>query len=191
VRNKNIYQSELNAMRMLLPNGEGIEVGVGSGRFATPLGINLGVDPSVEMVNVAKKRGINVIVGITEVLPLRSSLFDFVLMVTTICFLDDVETAFKEISRILKPKGSLLVGFIDRESPVGRLYQKNKEKNVFYRVANFYTVSEVVTHMREAGFNGFNFTQTIFHPLPEITDAEPAKEGYGEGSFVAVRATKK
>ena len=41
------YESELEAIRMLLPqSGEGLEVGVGTGRFAAPLGIGVGVEPS-------------------------------------------------------------------------------------------------------------------------------------------------
>jgi SAM-dependent methyltransferase len=44
-------------------------------------------------------------------------------MVTVVCFLDDVVRAFREVFRVLKPAGSLIVAFIDRESPLGRQYQ--------------------------------------------------------------------
>ena len=41
------YKSELEAVRRQLPWGKnGIEIGVGSGRFAAPLGIKLGLEPS-------------------------------------------------------------------------------------------------------------------------------------------------
>jgi SAM-dependent methyltransferase len=189
-RNEFAYQSELRAVRRQLPGEGGIEVGVGSGRFAAPLGVGFGVDPSVEMLKVAKRRGIDVVSGVAEAVPFSSSLFNFVLMVTTICFLDDVETALKEAFRILKPGGSLIVGFIDRNSPLGRLYQKHKGESIFYSVARFYTVDEVITQMTEAGFTGFSRVQTIFRPLPEITAAEPVKKGYGEGSFVVIRAKR-
>ena len=36
----------------------------------------------------------------------------------------------------------------------------------------------------------FSFTQTIFHNLKEIRDMEPIRQGYGEGSFVVIRAKK-
>jgi diaminopimelate epimerase len=46
-RNKFLYESELAAIREQLPErGKGIEIGVGSGRFAAPLGIKLGIEPS-------------------------------------------------------------------------------------------------------------------------------------------------
>jgi len=46
-RHEAAYFSELLAIRALLPwKGRGLEIGVGTGRFATPLGVEVGVDPS-------------------------------------------------------------------------------------------------------------------------------------------------
>jgi hypothetical protein len=40
--------SELLAVRALLPwEGKGLEIGVGTGRFSAPLGVEVGVDPSI------------------------------------------------------------------------------------------------------------------------------------------------
>jgi SAM-dependent methyltransferase len=190
-RHKFAYESELQAIRKLLPqHGNGLEIGIGSGRFAAPLGIKLGLEPSSKMMEIAQARGIEVIGGVGESLPFRDSQFDFATMVTTICFLDDVEVAFSEAYRILKPGGCLIIGFIDKDSSIGQLYQQHKNENVFYRVATFYSVDEVVSHLKIAGFKVFNFAQTIFHSLAEIKGIEPVREGYGEGSFVVVRAVK-
>jgi ubiquinone/menaquinone biosynthesis C-methylase UbiE len=190
-RNKFAYESELLAIRRLLPeNGEGIEIGVGSGRFAAPLGIKVGVEPSSKLRQIARKKGVKVVYGVAESLPFDDSRFDFALMITTICFLDSIETGFKEANRILKPGGCLIIGLIDKNSPVGKLYQQHKKNNVFYRIATFYSVDEVLCYLNEAGFKDFNFIQTIFHNLEEIKDVEPIKQGYGEGSFVVVKATK-
>lgn len=57
--------------------------------------------------------------------------FDFVLMITTICFLDNVEKAFKEANRVLKSGGFLIMGFIDSESATGRFYEKHKKNLKF------------------------------------------------------------
>jgi ubiquinone/menaquinone biosynthesis C-methylase UbiE len=190
-RNKFAYESELRAIRKLMPkNGEGVEIGVGSGRFAAPLGIKVGVEPSCKMREIAQKKGIKVIDGVAEELPFSDLQFDFVLMVTTLCFLDDIEAALKEIHRVLKSGGSFILGFIDANSPIGRLYQQQKNENVFYREATFYSVEEVVAYLKKAGFKDFNFKQTLFRTLTDIRDIEPVKEGYGEGSFVVVKATK-
>jgi ubiquinone/menaquinone biosynthesis C-methylase UbiE len=190
-RNKFAFESELQAIREQLPkSNNGIEIGVGSGRFAAPLGIKIGIDPSRKMREIAQKRGIEVIDGVAESLPFDDSQFDFALMITTICFVDDIEASFQEAYRVLKPDGFLIIGFIDRESDIGKLYQQHKGESVFYRIATFYTVDDIVFNLKKAGFKNFNFTQTIFHNLAEIRDIEPIKEGYGEGSFVVIRAIK-
>jgi len=190
--NRFVYESELQAVKQLLPeDGKGVEIGVGSGRFATPLGIKMGIEPSTQMRKIAMSKGIEAIDGVAESLPFQDAQFDFVLMVTTICFLDDIDTAFKETFRVLKPEGYFIIGLIDKESPIGRLYQKHKDENPFYKIAEFYSVNEVTQHLKQAGFDCFHFTQTVFHNLPEIKEVEPVKEWYGEGSFVVIRAKKK
>ncbi len=186
-----VYQSELQAVKELLPKqGNGIEIGVGSGRFADPLGIRLGVEPSPKMRALAKARGIEVIDGVAEDILFKNPRFDFVLMVTTICFLDDIEKAFKKIHRILNPSGHLVIGFIDKNSPVGKIYQKHKNESEFYKVATFYSVDKVVSYLKNAGFSNFVFKQTIFKNLKEIKDIEPIQDGFGAGSFVVIRALK-
>ena len=102
------YQSELRAIKELLPEkGRGVEIGVGSGQFAKPLGIEIGIEPSFKMAELARSKGIHVIDAVAESLPFDDHEFDFVLLVTTICFVDDPVLAFKEIRRILKPGGDI------------------------------------------------------------------------------------
>lgn len=191
-KNRLAYESELEAVRRLTPKqGTGVEVGVGTGRFAAPLGIKIGIEPANAMREVARKRGIETIAGVAEALPFEDGLFDFVLMVTTICFVDDLNTSFREAYRIIRPGGYLINGFVDRNSLLGKIYQQNKNKNRFYKNATFYSTDEVILHMKRAGFIAFTFGQTLYHPLDEIKAAEPVKEGYGEGSFVVVKGMKK
>jgi SAM-dependent methyltransferase len=185
------YLSELEAVRAQLPEkGRSVEIGVGTGRFAVPLGIDVGVEPSERMREIAERKGIQVVGGTGEDLPFEDCQFDIVLMVTTLCFLDDVEIAFAEAIRILGNGGHFIIAFIDKDSPIGKLYQQNREKSLFYKVATFYSVKEVVQLLREAGFRDISFIQTIFRDLPEITNIEPIKSGFGEGSFVVVKGKK-
>jgi len=190
-RNRAAYESELEALRALLPkSGEGLEVGVGTGRFAAPLGVRVGIDPAKAMGKLAMKRGIEVRYGVGENLPCEDSSFDFVLLVTTICFLDNVPAAFGEAYCVLKSGGCILVGFIDRESSLGKVYEQRKQDNKFYRDATFLSASEVMSHLKQTGFGGFVFRQTIFQDPAAMKQADPVRPGYGEGSFVVIRAKK-
>lgn len=190
-RNRAVYEAELLAVKELLPReGRGVEIGVGSGRFGSPLGVRVGIEPSGELRRMARKRGIEVVAGVAERLPLRDSSFDYALMVTVLCFVEEPERAVEEVWRILKRRGVFVVGFIDRESPVGRIYERRKNESVFYRAAHFLSSEEILDLMKRKGFCDFKIVQTIFRPPWEVTELEPIKEGYGEGSFVVIRASK-
>jgi len=176
------YLSELLAVRRCIGSPQlALEVGVGTGRFAGPLGVGFGIDPSSEMLKLARSRGINVVLGVAESLPFKNSVFDLVLMVTTLCFVDDVDASFREARRVLMPGGRFVVGFIDSESPLGRRLQSMQD-NPFYAEATFYSVKEVVDYLKRAGFRVCEFLQTIFGTSEAMSAPEPVKPGYGEGS---------
>ena len=186
-KNKDLYQAELEALRAFIPAGHGVEIGVGTGRFAAPLGISVGVEPASQMAKLARQRGIVVQEAVAEALPFADNSFDFAVMVTVICFLDDVAKAFMEAWRILKPRGTLVVGFIDRDSELGRIYDQKKRQSSFYRDATFYSASEVETLLTKTDFSGFSYRQTLL--LGEATDLR-VREGHGNGGFVVIRAHK-
>jgi len=190
-RNNFVYQSELNAVKELLPKvGTGLEVGVGTGRFAAPLGIKHGLEPSDEMAKIAMDNGIEVVKGIAEDLPFGDFSFDYILNVTAICFINDVKTSLAEANRVLKKGGCLLIGFVDLDSPLGKEYFKNKEKSLFYKTARFFSTKEILLMLEENNFGFFEFRQTVFKSLDQIKSLENVEEGYGKGSFVVIKAKK-
>ena len=189
IRNQDIYLAELNAIKSLISSNKfGVEIGVGSGRFALPLGIKVGVDPSRKMAEISRKRGIQIYEAVAEQLPFNDKIFDFILMVTTICFVDDLVKSFKEAYRVLKTDGFIIVGFVDKESELGKQYQLKKGESKFYRNATFYTVKETITLLRETNFTDVVIKQTVF---PGQTDKIGLiEDGYGVGSFVIIKAIK-
>ncbi len=184
------YQSELLAVRALLPwHGLGLEIGAGSGRFAGPLGVRIGVDPSRAMLGYATARGVLAVQGVAEALPLRTAAFDYALIVTTLCFVDDARLMLTETRRVLAPGGFLVIGFVGRASALGRDYLARRPEHVFYREATFYSAAEVDGLLRGSGFGDLVWAQTVFAPPEQMQEAEPLRAGTGTGAFVVVRAT--
>ncbi|MDD1673761.1 MAG: class I SAM-dependent methyltransferase [Methanomicrobiales archaeon] len=176
-----IYQSEVTALEQFVPwHGCGLEVGVGTARFAAPLHIQYGIDPSRRMAQVAYERDILTVIGRGECLPFCDNTFDFVLMATVICFVQDLKQSIMESQRVLKPRGSLIIAFLERESPLGTEYQNDSEMNVFFQHAIFHSLEEVVGYLTEANGPGHEVIQTVF-------------EDYGTvpSGFVIIRGTKK
>jgi ubiquinone/menaquinone biosynthesis C-methylase UbiE len=190
-RNRFVYESEILALKRFIPkNGKGLEIGVGTGRFGIRLGIKIGVEPAKAMADIAWERGIKVIKARAEKLPFNDSSFDFVLMVVTICFVQDPIQALREARRVLKTGGYIVIGMIDRESFLGKLYETKKKENKFYNYANFYSVKKVLDWLKKLQFRNFKTCQTIFKVPKRITTVEPVKEGYGIGGFVVILAQK-
>jgi len=185
---ESVYQAEVAALRKFVPaTGRGIEVGVGTGRFAGPLGVKLGIDPSRRMLQKARRRGLSVCQAIGERMPFRDGQFDLVLLVTVICFVDDVPTLFRELRRVLKRDGQLIIGFINRDSERGRSYESRKEARLFYRAARFYSVAEVADWVKKAGFGSLRFCETLFDGPTEFSARGlEVREGYSNGAFVVL-----
>ena len=187
-KNAEKYEVELEVIRRLLPSYEvkGVEIGVGSGKFAGPLGIKLGVEPSHKMALKAKKLGIKVTEGVAENLPFSDVRFDLVLMVTTICFVDDVIKSFHEAYRVLKAGGCIIVGFVDKNSELGGYYAAKRERSKFYKDATFFSAKKVLELLKKVGFSVEKINQTLIPGDLQKT----ILDGFGKGAFVAIKGLK-
>jgi len=118
-----------------------------------------------------------VVGGVAEALPFKDASFDLVLLVTTICFVDDARRTFQESRRIRGEGGPLIVGLVDQDSALGRAYERHGMESLFYRGATFRSAKEVLALMREQGFDEIAAAQTIFRELRAIDGPEPVREG--------------
>ncbi|HHS2910683.1 methyltransferase domain-containing protein [Legionella pneumophila serogroup 1] len=137
---------------------------------------------------ITAKGGINIYEGVAESLPFATNQFDYILFNTVVCFLDSPQKAFSEAKRVLKSNGVLIIGMIDKNSPLGRLYETQKMDNSFYQNAHFYSVDELMALINQLGFSKKEVYQTIFSPLDKIVTPELVKPGCGEGGFVVIKA---
>ncbi len=186
-RHSEIYKEEIKTIKALLPKGKGLEVGVGTGRFAAPLGIKVGIEPSKKMAEVARARGIEVIEMNAEEMNFEEE-FDFILMVTTICFVNDPFKTIQNCYKALKNGGYLLVAFVDLNSPLGMFYEKNKEKSKFYKHAKFFTKNDIINLMKKAGFKEFECVENLYGESLDNLKFEINK--CNGGAFKVIRGKK-
>ena len=95
-----------------------LEVGAGSGLnipFYTGASTHVvGLDPSTRLLAKARQlqrasaSSVDLIAGSAESLPLEDESIDTVVTTWTLCSIPDVETALREVRRVLKPSGQLL-----------------------------------------------------------------------------------
>lgn len=185
------FLSEIDAIKKTLPFTEGVvEIGIGSGIFAEPLGIKEGIDPSEAMRQKAVEKGLKVWDAVAEKLPYTDASVNGAVMITSICFVDDIYQSFKEAHRVLKNNGFLILGFVDKDSPVGKVYLKNKDQSMFYKEATFFSTGELYDILKQTGFRIEETWQTIFGKVEEVKETQPVIEGFGKGSFVVIKAVK-
>ncbi len=171
-----------------MPQGKRLEVGVGTGRFAAPLGVSIGIDTSSKMLKKAVERGITVIQALGEYLPFKEAEFDYVLLIVTLCFVDNPQAVLAESRRVLKPGGKLIVGIVDRDSFLGKVYQS--KNSPFYKVARLYSAQEVIELLKVSDFKEITTIQTIFSLPENLKEVESVRQGYGQGGFVVICGKK-
>jgi len=188
-KNRFVYLSELEALRKSLPKkGKGLEIGVGTGRFAGPLGAGIGIDPAKRMIEIAKRRGVDAHLGCGEHLAFKNEAFDYVTIILTLCFVKEPLKVLKESWRVLKKDGKIIVGMVDKESFLGKFYQR--KRSIFYKQATFFSVEEASRLIKNAGFGKLSYYQTLSKMPNEITTIEKPKGGFGKGGFVVISARK-
>ncbi len=95
-----------------------------------------------------------------------------------------------EVKRILKPGGNFIIGIIDRETRLGKIYESMKSSNKFYSEAKFYSAEEAIKLIEKSGFTFKDACQTIFSDPDKMTAPDSVRNDYGEGAFVVINFVK-
>ena len=189
-----LFDLELGAIRPLLAGTAGprLEVGVGSGRFAAALGIEVGLDPAEAPLRLAKARGMRVLRGVGSELPFADDTFGAVAVIVTLCFVEDPAGVLAEVGRVLRPDGRLVVGLVPLDSAWGRSYEeKGRAGHLFYSHARFETLAEHRLMLDVGGFRLVEARSTLFQAPSDEPVAEPVRSDVvGGAGFVALAAQR-
>ncbi len=189
-----LFDLELGVLRPLLAGTAGprLEAGVGSGRFAAALGLDVGLDPAEAPLRLAKARGVRVLRGVGSQLPFRDNTFGAVALIVTLCFVENPAGVLAEVGRVLRPGGRLVIGLVPLDSAWGRSYEeKGRSGHPFYRHARFQTLAEHRRMLATAGFRLVEARSTLFQAPSEEPVVEPVQSGAVAGAgFVALAARR-
>lgn len=137
-----------------------LDVGCGTGNFSIKLakmGCSVtGIDISREMLSIARRKAeqleLDIRFELMDVYDIRQpdDSFDAVFSMAAFEFIKEPGRAFREMMRVLKPGGQLLIGTIHKNSSWGRLYMEQaKRPDSIFRFADFKTLEELENLDRE------------------------------------------
>ena len=152
-----------------------LDLGCGDGKLAVRLAALgarvVGLDADPAMLRAAASRaaaaGVSVqfATGRAEVLPFMAGRFDLVVAVTVLCFVPDAEAAFREITRVLRPGGAVVIGELGRWSLWAlRRRIRGWLGNRLWRAAHFRTGGELRRLAEGAGLQVRAVRGAVFYP---------------------------
>ena len=122
IKKLNIIKSKIKIRN----NSKLLDVGCGSGMSSDFGCFVVGIDPSMGLLKNNPNK--NKIIGIAEMLPFRDGSFDWVISVTAMHNFDDAEKALKEIKRVIKKSGKIVITILKtsaKKEAITRLIRKH------------------------------------------------------------------
>jgi ubiquinone biosynthesis O-methyltransferase len=152
-----------------------LDAGCGDGLLAAALAragaVVTGVDSDPRMLAAARERtqrtgvAVELVQGDIRALPLHDATFDVVIAVTVLCFLPNAERAVRELARVLRPGGDIVIGELGRWN----LWATKRRisgwlGSTVWRVARFRTAGELKRLLINAGLAVTATRAAIFYP---------------------------
>ena len=215
MKNDKLFTSELRLFEKVLGDIQGkklLSVGCGSGLFESYIdSSNIeGIEPSEDMAEIARKRGINVIkIGLIEDVDLPEEKYDIIYFNGSSSYMEDLSPVYGKCLCALKANGRLILLDVPKESAFGFMYLLGKSLNTYdheylnvampelpYPLALassgvWHTTEEKINVLKELGISRFSYYQTLVkNPLYTNEEPEEVIEGYKSGGYVAIIAEK-
>lgn len=215
--NQNLLTSELKLVAHFLDkHSEILSIGCGSGLFESLLAqdydihVKHGIEPSKDMAEIAKKRGLQVDISPAETCDIEPNKFGIIMFNGSVSYINDLDPCIKKAFDALKTGGKLIVIDVPKESGFASLYNLASSLNTWehpllahispadpypielVKSANWRTSDEKIALMQANGFVDFEYAQTLLtHPMYANDKVQEVIEGYDRGDYVAVCAYKK
>ena len=152
-----------------------LDVGCGDGVLATRLARSgarvSGLDASADMIAAARRRAkaagveIDLVEGDAGGLPYPAGRFDCVVSVATLCFVDDPRPTIREMVRVLKPGGRLILGELGRWNLwAAQRRVKGWLGSNLWRAAHFRSRADLLALATGAGLADAKVTGAVFYP---------------------------
>ena len=185
-----------------------LDVGCGDGDLAVELSrrgaLVTGIDASVETIAAAARRAeqdhaaVAFVAAMAERLPFAAEQFDLVTAITILCFVEDPRPVFREIARVLRPGGRLVIG------ELGKWSAWAAERRIrawlgspLWRRARFRTASEISELVAQAGLGVAHVRGAVFYPRWRLAARllRPSDPALGRrttigAAFIAIAARK-
>lgn len=147
---------------------EVLDAGCGVGAFSEPLVADntvYGVDFSVKSLEHAARRGLKTMSEDLTALPFADGKFDAVLCIGVIQLIEQYEAVLRELARVTKPGGTMLIQTLNRSSVQRKLLKLFEKSKKFDRM---YEMNELKRLYEQYGFEQIEFLH-MYHPFKFVT----------------------
>lgn len=152
-----------------------LDVGCGDGTLALAAwrrGARVtGVDPDRRMFGIARERAdaigapVTFVEGYGERLTFADESFDLVLAVTVLCFVPDAAEVVREMARVLRPRGRLVIGELGKwNSWAAYRRLRGWLGSPTWRAARFRSAAELRALVEQAGLEVREVRSAIYYP---------------------------
>jgi ubiquinone/menaquinone biosynthesis C-methylase UbiE len=152
-----------------------LDVGCGDGALACAAASRradvTGIDPDLAMLVAARSRAARVGVhvafleGRVEQLPFPDTSLDVVVSVTVLCFVPDAAAAVREMARVLRPGGRLVLGELGRWSLWAAVRRIRGWLGAStWKAARFHSATELRALAEQAGLRVMTIRAAVYYP---------------------------